>query len=570
MRTTALIAGWAVAQAFGQQTQPSPAEPPSLVGLWGAHPVFGPALQGEVTVRREGASWSIQIGGREFLVPPPRDGAFHWKLPEGLGALRGRQTPTGLKGFWIQPPSEGPAYATPVRFGILGPGAWRGVVAPLLEKLSLYLDITDADSVLHGTFHNPEMRWNGGSPWFKVVPEGESLKLIDPVTGKVRFTQALDPGQRRISMDFGTPFALVPLTPAQAPGFRPRVTAPSYTYRVPVALGDGWKPATPQDAGLDRQKLEALVAEILAVDPTRGPGPRIHSVLVAKHGKLVLEEYFFGFQASDRHDLRSASKSLTSLLVGAALDRHPEVRVDAPLERFFGPFAGKDTRKGGITLAHALTHTTGLAADDNDGGSPGGEDRLQRTRGDWYRFMLDLPLAHAPGTHYAYSSGGINLALGAAAHLTGQWMPAFFDETFARPMGIHHYHMNLMPDGEAYGGGGIHLRPRDLLKFGQLILQEGAWEGRQLVSRAWIKASTSHQVDTPEGGSDGYGWHRHRLSAGGRTVELIEANGNGGQFLIIVPSQRLVVVFTAGNYNQYGIWRTFRERLLPAYALATP
>jgi CubicO group peptidase (beta-lactamase class C family) len=182
--------------------------------------------------------------------------------------------------------------------------------------------------------------------------------------------------------------------------------------------------------------------------------------------------------------------------------------------------------------------------------------------------MLGLPLAHEPGSHYAYSSGGINLAMGAVRKMTGRWVPEFFDEVFARPMGISSYHMNLMPDGEAYGGGGMYMAPRDLLKFGQLILQKGTWEGHRLVSASWLAASTSRQVAAPGGSADGFGWHLHRLPTPGGGIDIIEANGNGGQFLIVVPSQQIVLVVTAGNYNQYGIWRSFREEWLPRYLLA--
>jgi CubicO group peptidase (beta-lactamase class C family) len=124
-----------------------------------------------------------------------------------------------------------------------------------------------------------------------------------------------------------------------------------------------------------------------------------------------------------------------------------------------------------------------------------------------------------------------------------------------------------MPDGNAYSGGGIHMRPRDFLKFGRLYLDGGRWDGRALVPPGWVTSSTAHQATTPDGGSDGFGWHRHTLRIGDKPVEVIEANGNGGQFLFVVPSLDLTVVFTAGNYNQYRVWRALREEWLPHYIL---
>jgi CubicO group peptidase (beta-lactamase class C family) len=146
-------------------------------------------------------------------------------------------------------------------------------------------------------------------------------------------------------------------------------------------------------------------------------------------------------------------------------------------------------------------------------------------------------------------------------------VPEFFDDVFARPMGIDHYHVNLTPTGEAYGGGGMYLRPRDLLKFGQLVLQHGSWKGRQLVPADWLKTSLRRRAKAPDGSWDGLGWHLHTVRWKARTLDLVEANGNGGQFLMILPKEALVVVITAGNYNQYGVWRTFRETWLPEYLM---
>lgn len=157
------------------------------------------------------------------------------------------------------------------------------------------------------------------------------------------------------------------------------------------------------------------------------------------------------------------------------------------------------------------------------------------------------------------------------ARATGNWLPHFFDEHVAAPLQISHYAINLTPTGDAYGGGGIQMRPRDLLKFGQAFLDGGVWNGRRLVSEDWVKRSTAHQIAVPNGtpnaGSDGYGWHRHTLHADGRNYQEYEANGNGGQFLIVIPELQLTVVFTAGNYLQYGIWRKFRDELVPQYVI---
>ncbi len=124
-----------------------------------------------------------------------------------------------------------------------------------------------------------------------------------------------------------------------------------------------------------------------------------------------------------------------------------------------------------------------------------------------------------------------------------------------------------MPSGEAYAAGGIQMRPRDLLKFGQMVLDDGVWNGRRIVSKDWIERSTAPRVETPDGSHDGYGWHLHTLKFGDQSFEEIEASGNGGQYLIMIPRLDLVVVITAGNYGQYGIWRKFREDFVPRYVI---
>jgi CubicO group peptidase (beta-lactamase class C family) len=282
---------------------------------------------------------------------------------------------------------------------------------------------------------------------------------------------------------------------------------------------------------------------------------------------LVLEEYFFGFSADRPHDLRSVSKVFASLMAGIAMDHGAQFTMQSSVTSLFGLVA--DGPKGRITVGQLLSHSSGLACDDNDDASPGNEDAMQsqRTQPDWYAFVLDLPMAHDPGSHYAYCSGGINLVAGIVHRGTSDWLPDFFDRQIARPLQFGQYALNLTPTGDAYGGGGAYLCPRDLLKIGQLYLDGGVWHGHRIVSRRWTVQSTAHQIITNQGGSDGFGWHRYTLRANGRDYQEFEANGNGGQFLIVVPELDLTVVTTAGNYNQYGTWKAIREELVPQYII---
>lgn len=558
MRRAAWI--W-IAFALSQATRAQTTD--ALVGLWGCETTFGPQVRGELVLARDGPAWSMRAGGFEASFPVTGD-EIRGALPGGIGELRARLEDGGstVRGFWIQPRGNLGQFASPVTLDRMPPDGWRGGIVPLEDRLSMYLHIDrSGDGALRGSFSNPEVNWNGRAPWFRVVPKDESLELIDPATERVRFVQPYDAGQKQITMDFGAPIALTPRSRDQAVGFYPRSPASGpYRYRAPLSANDGWRVGRARDAELDEESLRALVQRVLDADPAAADSPRIHSLLVARHGKLVLEEYFYGFTAERAHDLRSASKTFTSLLAGIAMDRDTSLTIHSPI----------DPARPNVTLGHLLTHSSGLACNDDDERSPGNQDVMQgqQEQRDWYRYFVALPVLHPPGTTYAYCSAGINFAAGMVARNTGTWLPDFFDRHVARPLQFEHYYLNLMPGGEAYGGGGIYLRPRDFLKLGQTYLDGGVWNGTRIVSADWVRTSTTHRIRTADDGSDGYGWHRHTLRAEGREHSEYEASGNGGQFVIVVPDLDLTIAITAGNYNQFAIWRAFRDEFVPKYVLS--
>ena len=543
-----------------------------LVGLWGAEAVFGPAVHGELLLERSGNRFTVRVGGLEAAAAAKGD-SLVIVLPGGAGTLRARIAGRAVHAMWIQPAGISPAYASPVHLVPVRPNAWRGAVKPIDERFSIYLLFRrQPDGSITAVFRNPEAGWNVGRT-YRVGRDGDNLAFTDIATGKVRWRQAYDSSQRTIAFEFGAPVLLHPMSRAEARGFAPRVQAESaYTYRAPLASADGWPTASAGATGMNEARLAELVERIVRMDPASDSTQFVHSVLVAHRGLLVLEEYFYGFRGDQPHDTRSAFKTMTSLMVGAAIDRGARFTVASPVYPIFGldSLMRIDPRRAQVTVGQLLTHSTGLACDDNDDASPGNEDKLQQgPRHDWYRYMLELPMAHAPGSTYAYCTGTVHLAAGVVARTTHRWLPEFFDDAFARPLGIRDYAINLAPDGEGYGGGGTYLRPRDLLKFGQLVLAGGMWNGARVVSKAWLERSTAHQAATPDGGSDGFGWHRHTLRLDGRDYQEFEANGNGGQFLIVVPALDLAVVFTAGNYNRYRVWRVLRDEFVPRYIMGS-
>ena len=233
-----------------------------------------------------------------------------------------------------------------------------------------------------------------------------------------------------------------------------------------------------------------------------------------------------------------------------------------------------------------MTHTSGLDCNDYDDASPGNEDALQKQTNvpEWWKYTLDLPMAHDPGERYAYCSANINLVGAALTEATDTWLPRFFDRAVARPLNFGRYHWNLTPTDDGYLGGGAWLLPRDLLKVGQAYLDGGVWRGRRIVGKDWVALSTAPRVHiSPKTtglseeefgnsygeGDDAYAWHLGQMKVGERVYRTYEASGNGGQVLIVAPKLDLVVVFTGGNLLQGGIWSRWRDEIIGAHIVSS-
>jgi len=576
-------------------------EPDSLVGIWSSTTTFGPALQGELVVLREGSAWSATIGNVTSRFQVDGD-SVRFAFPADIGGFRGTLTEDeiAIEGFWLRPSGEtedrrdpggsGQRFASPLVLESTEPDLWRGTVSPLEDCFTLYLRIFRGDDgSLVAAFRNPELNSRGGASRFQVSRDGDTVRFsakLDSASPEVRHSATFARSPDRLEVfwpDAGGVLELLRRAPEEAPGFFPYPPgAQPYTYRPPPETGDGWATARAEEVGMDEAALTRLVQGLIDADPAAVRPGLVHSLLVARSGKLVLEEYFFGFDRDTPHDLRSVGKTFASVMLGAAMmggaDVTPESRVYEVLAGM-GPFANPDPRRSRITLAHLMTHTSGLACDDNDDSSPGNEGTMQgqNDQPDWWKYTLDLPMAHEPGTRYAYCSANMNLVGAVLKAATGTPLPELFERTVARPLQFGQYHWNLMPTGEGYLGGGAFVRPRDLLKIGQAYLDGGVWQGRRIVEETWVTRSTAPRVEVspattgfdPEQfgefyapGDDGYAWHRYGVRSKGRIYDDYEGTGNGGQLLIVVPELELAVAFTGGNYMQGGIWGRWRDEIV--------
>ena len=245
--------------------------------------------------------------------------------------------------------------------------------------------------------------------------------------------------------------------------------------QAPDKLSDGLSVATLQQVGLDPKPIEAMLAAILNDEYTK-----LDSVLVARKGNLILESYFNGFDRETKHDTRSAFKSVTSALAGIAVDKGLIPDLDQPISSYF-PDYWPDMRadieqKQNISLHHLLTMTAGFDAEENFGTGRFREDDMFLSN-DWVRFCLDLPMAHDPGTHFSYNSSTTFLIGEIVSRATGESLPEFAKKYLFEPLGIDTYCWTLTPKKRAVAQGCFFIRPRDMLKIGQLFPEPGKLEG---------------------------------------------------------------------------------------------
>jgi CubicO group peptidase (beta-lactamase class C family) len=478
--------------------------------------------------------------------------------------------PAALVGIWAATQTPAAAYQW------VQPAGTGTAVRPLDQTMHYFLVVSqEADGTLRAFVRNPEANAGVALGTRTIVTKGPALHLSAPEKPTV---EALFSGNALTIDGFpssGSALRFHRASPAELRWYYPSATA-HWTYREPHSLGDGWAVGTLASAGLREAAIAPMMQSVAALRSPTLRSPYIQSIAIARHGRLVLDDYFYGFTPETPHDVRSAGKSVTGLLVGRAIEEThaftPQTPVLSYLSQYL-PVANDDARKRRITVENLMTMSSGLACDDNDDNSPGKEDAMQTqtAQPDWYKYTLDLPMVYDPGAKAVYCTAGINLLGAIVAKATGAALAQYFYGRFAAPMDFGNYAMWLMPPpvGAAYMGGGDYFRPRDFLKFGQLFLNGGTWNGRSIVDAQWLRESVVRRtVMNPDasGGGDRYGytWHLSTLSVAGRSYDVINAGGNGGQIMAVVPALDMAVMITAGNYNQYPVWNAFLPEIVGA------
>ncbi len=303
---------------------------------------------------------------------------------------------------------------------------------------------------------------------------------------------------------------------------------------------------------------------------TTGQYPNIHAVLVQQSAELQYEAYFGGYSADSLHDTRSAFKSITSLLAGIALDKGYLKSLDTPLLEFFPDFTPEDPRKQQISLRHLLEMKGGLRAEEFYGIGPYLEDEMWESD-NWVKYSLEVPIKDEPGLNFSYNSCEPMLVGAALSKATGKSIMDFSKEYLFEPLGISDYRWTISPGGYGMTAGSFFMKPRDMLKLGEMVLREGNWQGQPIISTPWVRTSTRcltpidfsfvrySRLDNAQLQSARYGyyWYKERLRYQGIDTVVLFASGNGGQYIMILPDWDMVVVFTGGNYGNWSYLSKF-------------
>lgn len=320
--------------------------------------------------------------------------------------------------------------------------------------------------------------------------------------------------------------------------------------------------ANPSDLGMDPGLLDDLTRHIKS-----SPEKNIHSILLLKNGSLVYEEYFSGedenmgqslgrveFDENTLHDLRSVSKSVTSILLGAAIDRGFIPSVDSKVVDLLpGYREGVAIHNLNLTVRHLLTMSAGLEWNEDIPYTDPRNSELQLvTTKDPVAFMLGLASITTPGEKFLYN-GGLTVLLGAIIEKrVGMPLESWAKQVLFEPLGITDYFWHKHDSGLLWTASGLRLTPRSMGKIGLLMLNQGRWRGQQIVSSQWVAESLSPKIKA-HGGFAGYGyqWWVFNYGWNGESHSIPIALGNGGERIFVLAELDGVVVITAGNYNDF-------------------
>lgn len=281
----------------------------------------------------------------------------------------------------------------------------------------------------------------------------------------------------------------------------------------------------------------------------------LHSLLVIRDGYLVSETYFGGYRQDTRQEIYSCTKSFVSTLIGIAIDKGYIDRIDRPVLDFFegSEFANLDNQKKDLTLEDVLRMRAGLEWQEGDPAY----QAMYRSR-DWVKYILDKPMVAPPGSKYNYCSGCSHLLTAILEQTTGMDARDFAGQYLFEPLGISNAEWDTDAAGIPIGGWGLQLTPREMAKLGYLYLQDGEWDGQQIVSAQWVESATREHTKIDDYLGYGYQWFTYP------SLAAYASMGHDGQLIFVIPEAGLVIVTTGKTDGHDKIFQLIKQYIRPA------
>lgn len=337
----------------------------------------------------------------------------------------------------------------------------------------------------------------------------------------------------------------------------------NYIYQKPKETKDGLKTGTLEEEFENPKPIVKMVKETI-----KGKYPDVHSILIYKNNKLVLEEYFYGYDKNTPHQLRSATKpfigGILGIAVGKGFIKSEKEKLIPYFKSKYDNIANLDERKKEITIKDFLMYRHGMDCENNNPESNGNEQSMMQSN-DWVKYTIDLPMVTNPGKKSSYCTG-CALTLGSLVEIaTNEQIENFAKRNLFEPMGITNYDWTFEPNQSSMNTfSQMYITSRDLVKLAKLFKDDGKWNGKQIISKEWI-----NKTFDMEEGDYGYLWEHKYFVIDGQKYNSYLASGNGGQKINIWPEIDMITVFTGGNYNSYELYgkSTPPNEMIPKYIL---
>jgi len=423
------------------------------------------------------------------------------------------------------------------------PGHWLGIlkIKPVTYRIYLKLTGTSAqlfilkpkanEIPLDTLFFRNDSLYFSRSDFYSTF-EGKYTPAVNTIMG-----YWTDDGHKK------HPVTFQPVDPDTLSGLRPKVSK-TYSLMKPIGRNDGLNVASPTDARIIAGVLDSLSYTIM-----REQFPNIHSLLIARNGFLIYEDYFYGWKANDLWLIQSATKSFTSALTGIALSKNEIKNLKEPICNYLTDYKGKacNEQNRNITIEQLLTMTTGL--DWNELEFDYYDERNSNNQcgkaPDPFECVLSRKKTNSSIPVFAYNSMNHLMMNKILRRSTSMGNEKELKQRLLNPLKIE----KVNTGNEDFGViGDIWITPRDMVKFGLLYLNEGVWNGKQIIPSDWVKESTTSKVQINSDEGYGYFWWTKQFNSNGSRIDAYYAWGYGGQYIFVVPSLKLVVVLTGSNW----------------------